>query len=37
MKFEFPEVNKISFEAKKAVALIIEDPDITLTQSGEAI
>ncbi len=37
MKFEFPEVNKISFETKEAIALVIEDPDITFTQSGEVI
>ncbi len=37
MKFEFPEVNKISFESKESIALIIEDPEISFTQSGEEI
>lgn len=27
LKFEFPEVNKISFEAREAVALTIDLPD----------
>lgn len=37
MKFEFPEVNKISFESKEAIALVIEDPDIELEASGDPI
>lgn len=37
MKFEFPEVNKISFESKEAVALVIGDPEFEITASGDAI
>lgn len=35
MKFEFPEINKISFESKEAVAYMVDDPDIDFTQSDE--
>ncbi len=35
MKFEFPEVNKISFETKESVALVVDDPEINFTQSDE--
>lgn len=37
MKFEFPEVNKISFESKEAVALLVEDPEFEITASGDEI
>lgn len=42
MKFEFPKVNKISFESRENIAFIeveegIEDPKFNITASGEEI